>query len=317
MAVSTAPGRGVDLVRVVVGPLGGTGIAEAVAAVPDITPILVHHPADMPDALAGEAVVVTFLWKDEWLTDSLRWIQSVSVGTDQFGVERLRTQGVVLTSARGIHEVPVSEHAIGLLLAMTRGIATAARDQAEHHWGHPPLRELGGRTLGVLGLGTIGEGLARRATALGMRVIGTKRHPEGYRGAAVEVFPPEETREVFAKADAVVITLPGGPETAGLVGAAELEALRGGWLVNVGRGSVIDLPALVAAMEKGILAGAALDVFDEEPLPPSSPLWDLPGVLITPHDAGLSDRYGERLAGVFASNLAAYRGQGEWHNRVV
>jgi len=315
--VSAASGPGVDSVRVVIGPLGGTGIAEAVAAIPGITPVLVDHPADMPAALAGEAVVVTFLWKDEWLTDSLRWIQSVSAGTDQFGAERLRAHGVVLTSSRGIHEIPVSEHAIGLLLAMTRGIATAARDQAGHRWGRLTLREISGMTLGVLGLGTIGEGIARRAAGLGMRVIGTKRHPEGYRGAAEEVFPPEKTLEVFEKADAVVITLPGSSETAGLVGAAELEALRGGWLVNVGRGSVVDLPALVAAMERGILAGAALDVFDEEPLPPTSPLWDLPGVVITPHVAGLSSRYGERLAGVFARNLAAYRGQGEWHNRVV
>ena len=304
-------------VGVVIGPLGGSGIAEAVAAVPGIDAAIVNSPAEMPAAVAGVAVMVTFGWSDDWLTDSLRWIQSVSAGTEQFPAARLAEMGVVLTSARGIHEVQVSEHAIGLLLAMTRGIAAAARDQRDHLWNRAIVGELHGMTLGVLGLGTIGEGVAKRATAFGMRVIGTKQHPEGYSGAAIEAYPPEGTLEVFRRSDAVVVTLPGSADTAGLVGAAELEALRGGWLVNVGRGSVIETAALVAAMQAGVLAGAALDVFDDEPLPFDSPLWDLPGLLITPHLAGLSPRYGERLAGVFARNLAAYRGEAEWVNRVV
>ena len=172
-------------------------------------------------------------------------------------------------------------------------------------------------TLGVLGLGTIGEGVARRGAAFGMRVIGTKAHPDGYTGIADEVFGPGDTIEVFRRADAVVITLPGGASTHKLVGRAELEALRGGYLVNVGRGGVIDEAAFIAAMGDGVLAGAALDVFPTEPLPTDSPLWDLPGVLITPHMAGSSPRYGERLAALFARNLAAYRGEGEWENRVV
>ena len=304
-------------VPVVIGPVGGSGIAEAVAAVPGIDAVSVDNPADMAVAVAGASVIVTFLWSDEWLADGVRWIQSVSAGTDQFPVDRLRERGVVLTSAQGIHEIQVSEHAIGLLLAMTRGIAAAARDQADHLWRPRPVAEMQGMTLGVLGLGTIGEGVARRGAALGMRVIGTRRHPEGYTGVASKVYPPDETLIVFEQADAVVITLPGGDETRNLVGRAELDALRGGWLVNVGRGSVVDTPALIAAMEAGVLAGAALDVFDAEPLAASSPLWDLPGVLITPHLAGLSPRYGERLAEVFATNLRGYLGEGEWRNRVV
>jgi len=305
-----------ERLRIVVGPLGGSGIAEALAAVPGVEATIVQSPAEMPEAVVGAPVVVTFLWSDSWITDSLRWVQSVSAGTDQFPTERFHHSGVVLTSARGVHEVQVAEHAIGLLLAMTRGIAAAVRDQAEHRWDRSTVGELHGMTLGVLGLGTIGEGVARRATAFGMRVIGTKRHPQGYAGVAVEVYPPERTLDVCAQADAVVITLPGGSDTVGVVGAAELEALRGGWLVNVGRGSVIDTAALISAMSSGVLAGAALDVFDEEPLPAASPLWDLPGVIISPHLAGLSPRYGERLAAIFEKNLAAYLGQGAWVNRV-
>jgi phosphoglycerate dehydrogenase-like enzyme len=307
----------VDPIRVVVGPLGGTGIAEAVAAVAGVDPTIVRSPDDMPAAVEDIPVVVTFLWQEGWLGSSLRWIQSVSAGTDQFPVQILGERGIVLTSARGIHETQVSEHALGLLLAMTRGIATAVSNQAAKNWTRAEVTELHEMTLGVLGLGVIGEGVARRAAAFGMRVIGTKRSPASYDGVADRVLPAEATLEVFREADAVVITLPGTPETSGIVGASELEALRGGWLVNVGRGSVIDTDALVEAMDAGTLRGVALDVFDTEPLPASSPLWDTPGILISPHLAGLSPRYGVRLAALFERNLAAYRGEGEWVNRVV
>ena len=307
----------VDPIRVVVGPLGGTGIAEAVAAVAGVDPTIVRSPDDMPAAVEDIPVVVTFLWQEGWLGSSLRWIQSVSAGTDQFPVQILGERGIVLTSARGIHETQVSEHALGLLLAMTRGIATAVSNQAAKNWTRAEVTELHEMTLGVLGLGVIGEGVARRAAAFGMKVIGTKRNPASYDGVADRVLPPEATLEVFREADAVVITLPGTPETSGIVGASELEALRGGWLVNVGRGSVIDTDALVEAMDAGTLRGVALDVFDTEPLPASSPLWDTPGILISPHLAGLSPRYGVRLAALFERNLAAYRGEGEWVNRVV
>ena len=305
------------MTRVVVGPLGGSGIAEAVAAVPGVEAVIVRHRRDMADALPGVPIVVTFAWSDEWLSPDLRWIQSVSAGTDQFPLEALVERGVTLTSATGIHEIQVSEHAIGLLLAMTRGIARAAVNQRDRTWARLEVSELSGLTLGVLGLGVIGEGVARRAAALGMRVIGTKADPSSYRGVADRVLGPDGTLDVCREADAVVVTLPGTPETRGVVGRAELDALAGGWLVNVGRGSVVDTDALVEAMRSGGLAGAALDVFEEEPLPPESPLWDLPGVLISPHLAGLSPRYGERLAALFERNLAAYRGDGEWVNRVV
>jgi phosphoglycerate dehydrogenase-like enzyme len=306
-----------DPIRVVVGPVGGSGIIEAIAAVPGVAVTAVGDMAAVPAALTAASVLVTFRWSDDWVLPGLQWIQSVSAGTEQFPFDRLASNGTVLTSARGIHEVQVSEHALGLLLALTRGIGVAARQQEHRTWKWTPVVELAGMTLGVLGLGVIGEGVARRAAGFGMRVIGTKSHPEGYRGIASEVYPPEQTREVFRRADAVVITLPGGEGTRHLVGAAELDALRGGWLVNVGRGAVIDEPALVAALQEGTLAGAALDVFETEPLPADSPLWDLPGVLITPHMAGSSPRYGERLAALFARNLVAFQGRGEWENRVV
>lgn len=304
-------------VRVVVGPVGGSGIGESIAAIDGVDVTVVKDMEAVPGALEGAAVLVSFRWSGSWLTPGLRWIQSVSAGTDQFPLGELAANGTVLTSARGIHEPQVSEHAIGLLLSMTRGIATSVRQQQSGDWKWTRAVELQGMTLGVLGLGVIGEGVARRAAAFGMTVIGTKANPSGYRGAAVEVYPPERTKEVFVRADAVIITLPGGEGTRHLVGRDELEALRGGWLVNVGRGAVIDEAALIAAMQDGVLAGAALDVFAIEPLPADSPLWTLPGVVISPHMAGSSPKYGERLAALFARNLAAFDGTGEWENRVV
>lgn len=304
-------------VPVVVGPLGGGGIAEAIAAVPGVAVTVAAAPEEVPAALAAAPVLVTFRWDDAWVVPGLQWIQSVSAGTDQFPLEALRANGTVLTSARGIHEVQVSEHAFGLLLAMTRGIAVAARRQTDRVWRWSAVVDLAGMTLGVLGLGVIGEGIARRAAAFGMRVIGTKSDPTGYAGVADRVYPPEDTLAVFQEADAVIVTLPDTPATRGLVGEAELAALAGGWLVNVGRGTVVDEAALIAAMRDGVLAGAALDVFATEPLPEDSPLWDLPGTLISPHMAGSSPAYGRRLAEVFTHNLAAFRGDGEWRNRVV
>jgi phosphoglycerate dehydrogenase-like enzyme len=171
--------------------------------------------------------------------------------------------------------------------------------------------------MAVLGLGTIGERIARVAAAFGMRVVGTKRHPAGYRGTAERVFLPGGTVEACRMADVVVIALPGGPETAGIVGREALAALDDGWLVNVGRGSVVDEEALVEALTAGRLRGAGLDVVAVEPLPEDSPLWDLPGIVMSPHCAGVSPRYAERLAEITAANLLALRGEGPWVNRIV
>ncbi|MBU1866599.1 MAG: D-2-hydroxyacid dehydrogenase [Actinobacteria bacterium] len=302
--------------RVVLHPAQGRTIEIAFGALGGI--VLDTPSVDaVAAALDGAEILVSYPWRDEFLTPSLRWVQSVSAGTEQFPAERLREAGVALTSARGIHGPQVAEHALALLLAMTRGVGRAALDRRDRVWKSPPVTEIGGMTMGVIGLGVIGEAVAERAKALGMRVVGTKRDITGYRGAADRVVPAESMDEVFAEADVVVITLPGGAATRDIVGAAQMEALAGGWLINVGRGSVIDEAALAAALAGGVLQGAGLDVFETEPLPGSSPLWDLPNLVMTPHVAGASPHYGDRLADLFVRNLAAYRGDGDWINRVV
>ncbi len=299
------------------GPAFGYDFAEALDVVEGVAEVVAPPMEQVVAALQGNEVLVAFQWRDEWVVPGLRWIQAATAGTDQFPLDALHDADVVLTSAVGIHEVQVSEHAFGLLLGLTRGIGTSARNQGSRVWRWPPVIDLAGMTLGVLGLGVIGEGVARRAKAFGMEVVGTKRFPDGYSGAADEVFGPGGTLEVFRRSGAVVVTLPDSPETVGLVGAFELEALAGGFFVNVGRGSVVDQDALVEALASGTLRGAGLDVFWKEPLPDDSPLWDMSGVIITPHLAGTSPAYGDRLAILFERNLSAYLGECEWINRVV
>lgn len=306
-----------DGLRVVLAPVAGSGFGEALSAVDGVIEVATPQSDEVGAALSGLEVLVAFDWNDEWLAPGLRWIQSGTAGTDQFPLDALRDAGVVLTSAVGIHDVQVSEHAFALLLGLTRGIGVAARNQANRVWEWPSVVDLSGMTLGVLGLGVIGEAVARRAKAFGMDVLGTKRSVDGYSGAADAAFGPDETLEVFRRSDAVIVTLPGTPETKGVVGAEELDALAGGFFINVGRGSVVDEPALIEALKSGGLRGAGLDVFGEEPLPEDSRLWSMPNVIITPHLAGISPRYGERLAELFARNLAVFRGEGEWVNRVV
>jgi phosphoglycerate dehydrogenase-like enzyme len=184
-------------------------------------------------------------------------------------------------------------------------------------WQQIPGTELTGATLGVLGLGTIGEEIARKAAAWGMTVVGTKAHPDEYDGVASAVFTPDATIEVFRTADAVVSVLPDTPATRGIVTAECLGAMDGGWFVNVGRGTAVSEQDLLEALDSGALAGAGLDVFDPEPLPVSSPLWSHSRVVITCHSAGLSPHYGSRLVGILRANLAALNGYGEWVNRIV
>ena len=310
--------RGAGIPLAVVHPIQPPGLSDLLA---ELDGIAVDAPGDddaVVDALeTGAEILVTYRWEDRYLTASLRWVQAISAGLDQFPLEAFQEQGVRLTSARGVHAIAVAEHALALLLIMARRIGEAMRDVSDRRW-HPyrPAYELAWRTLGILGLGTIGEEIAVRAAGLGMRVVGSKRRPDRYDGVAEWVVGPDGTLEVCRVADAVVVVLPQAEDTAGLIGADELEALRGGWLVNVGRGSVVDEQALIAALRDGTLLGAGLDVFAAEPLPSDSPLWEMPNVVITPHSAWSSDRLAVRLADLFAENLIAYRDEGEWRNLV-
>lgn len=307
-----------DLPTIVLHPRHGPGLGAALA---ELDGVMVETPSEtamVVEAIrSGASGLVTYQWDDEFLTGGLRWVQAISAGIDQFPIDQLAERGIVLTSARGAHSPAVADHAIALLLTLLRRIGPAVRRAAEHDWRPEMAHETEGLTVGVVGLGAIGEQVARRLRALEMGVIGAKSRPTGYEGVVEDVRGPDHIISVFADSDAVVLALPSTPATEGIIGPPHLEALDGGWLVNVGRGSVVDENALVTALMSGRLRGAALDVTATEPLPPNSPLWDMPQVVITPHMGWASDRLSPRLARLVAANVAALRKEGPWVNRVL
>jgi len=238
---------------------------------------------------------------------ALRWIHSTAAGVDQLFHPEVLAREIVITNSRGIHQ-PLVEHVFAMLLALTRRLPIAIRHQLQRRWERRETvgDEIRGKTLGVLGLGTIGAEIAEKAAVFGMRVIGTKRTP-----AAVphveRVYPPEGLPEVLRASDAVVIALPLTRETHGLIGEAALRAMKPtAFLINVGRGPVVQEPALVRALQERWIGGAALDVFEREPLPADSPLWGMDTVIITPHVSGASPRYLDAAVPLFCDNLRRY-----------
>jgi glyoxylate/hydroxypyruvate reductase A len=243
----------------------------------------------------------------------LRWIAAISAGAgEQVRAARLKDDAldrVTITTAAGAHAVPLAEFAMFGLLAMARDAAGLARAKSKRVWPSRPLPtgELRDRTLLVLGLGEIGRATARLAAAFGMRVIGVRRHPGEPVDGVAEQHQLSALPKLLAGADAVVAALPSTPETDGVLDAEALDSLpRGAWLVNVGRGSVLDEDALADRLRSGRIGGAALDVFATEPLPPQSPLWRLPNVIVSPHSAALTAAVDERLVDGFVANLHRY-----------
>lgn len=276
---------------------------------------------------AVDVLVCSGLWRNELieLAPSLAFIQSISAGTDQYSRAALAAAGIRLASAQGANECAVAEHAIALVLALARKIPQARDNQATKNWrgmiGDRSKREdeLGGKTLVIAGLGRIGSRLATLAKAFGMRVIATRRDPSRGAGAADKVVAQDGLLGVLPEADFVALTCPLTPQTQNLIEANALAAMKpSAYLINVARGRVVDEPALIDALEAGRIAGAALDCVWEEPLPATSPLWGLPGVLITPHSAGETRRYEDNIIDLLLENLERmWRGETALQNQVV
>ncbi|HXR10544.1 MAG TPA: D-2-hydroxyacid dehydrogenase [Candidatus Acidoferrales bacterium] len=241
----------------------------------------------------------------------LKWIQTPSAGVNQLMYPELRSSGVIVTNARGVHSQAMSEHVLGTIIALARNFPAAVRCQAQHKWAQKELgdephmpRELGGQLVVLIGFGGIGRAVARLATAMGMRVWAVTRSGAA-EGAAVErVFPRARLEEALAAADFAVLAAPDTPETRHMIGARQFAAMKPtAFLINVARGSLVDEAALLAALGRGQIAGAALDVTEPEPLPPESPLWDCENLFITPHLSAGSDRLWEREGDLLLENL--------------
>jgi phosphoglycerate dehydrogenase-like enzyme len=245
----------------------------------------------------------------------LRWIHSQAAAVHQFLFPELVNSDVILTNARDVHAPVVAEQVIAMMFALARQIPAAVRFQQKHVWGQEAMWrgssrpcELAGATVGLVGLGSIGNNVAKRASSLGMRVLAVREHPEKEKPQYVdEVLHASKLLDLLARSDYVVLTTPVTPETTGMIGTKQLTAMKpDACLINVGRGPLIDEAALIEALRDHKIGGAALDVFDQEPLPSDSPLWDLENLLITPHTAGMSDKMWERHYALFSENLRRY-----------
>jgi phosphoglycerate dehydrogenase-like enzyme len=243
----------------------------------------------------------------------LRWVHATSAGAgEQVRKAELSAEAlerVTITTSSGVHAIPLAEFAVLGLLAVAKELPRLVQDQRARAWPEvrQPLRELPGQTLFLVGLGEIGREVARLGKALGMRTVGFRRTQGPPPEWVDEVHGPERLTELAGRADAMVVSLPMTEQTAGLVDRATIERLPATCIfVNVGRGGVVDEPALVDALRDRRIAGAVLDVFATEPLPADSPLWTLPNVLVSPHAAALSDRENERITELFADNLRRY-----------
>jgi phosphoglycerate dehydrogenase-like enzyme len=267
------------------------------------------------------------MWTNELLdkASKLKFIQSIGSGVDQFSQERLRACGVRLANAQGVNARAVSEHAMALMLALVRRLPEARDNQAKHRWramiGDLELREdeLSGKTLAIIGLGTIGGRLARLAKAFDMHVIGFRRDSAAGRGNADEVHSIGTLKSLLPQADFVALTCPLTRETEGLIDTEALQAMKpSSFLINVARGRCVDEAALIRALGEGRIAGAGIDVTHEEPLPASSPLWDMRQVLVTPHTAGETRSYEDTILDYLTENLdRLWRGETRLHNEIV
>ena len=247
------------------------------------------------------------------LAPNVRWIQATSAGIGQF-VRRTsyatRMPNTIFTTASSVHAQPLAEFVLMSMLMFSRNMFSIQEQQSRKHWERLAGTDLVGRTMGIIGLGNVGRGVAGLAKPIGLRVIGNDLYAKGKDPADYGVdalYGPDGLDDMLGQSEFLVLCTPHTDETDKMIGAHELAMLpEGAILINIARGAVVDEAALIESLQSGHVGGAALDVFEEEPLPIESPLWDMPNVLVSPHSASTSDRENERIVDIFCANLRSY-----------
>ncbi|HEX2924414.1 MAG TPA: D-2-hydroxyacid dehydrogenase [Chloroflexota bacterium] len=245
---------------------------------------------------------------------NLKWIQLVSAGAEHLLQAGLGQTDITITTVSGIHKTAISEYTLWAMISLARRMPLVLRESERHEWKPSRLRtyygeELCGKTLGILGLGAIGRQVATLARCLGMTVLGLRRSGDkAVTDPSVDgLYGPEGMLEMLGRCDFVLVVVPLTPETRGMIGERELRAMKPtAGLINVARGQIVDEGALARALREGWIGGAAFDVFEEEPLPPESELWNLPNLIVTPHMAGQTLPYMNRVTELFKENLRRY-----------
>jgi phosphoglycerate dehydrogenase-like enzyme len=280
----------------------------------------------LPQELPDTDIFVGYSLRAEQLTHAkkLKWIHSTAAGVAQLMYPELRNSGIVVTNPSGVFSPPMAEHTMGLLLSLARNFPDSTRHQDRSLWGQQDiwdkpqhLTELSGQVLLIVGFGSIGRELAKRARAFDMRVWGVTRSGKGDTTHAEKIFPVRQLEEALPHADYVVIAAPETTETRHMIGAPQIAKMKpGSRLINVGRGSLLDEAALIRALENGALGGAALDVTSVEPLAPDSPLWKAPNLFITPHTSAVSDRLWHRETALLMDLLERWFDGREMFNQI-
>jgi len=254
----------------------------------------------------------------------LKWLHSTAAGVGQLMYPELRRSRIEVTNASGVHTIPMTEHILGMLVTLARRFPDCSRYQLQARWAQQELwdspvrpRELHGQILLLIGFGAIGCAVAKAVRPLGMRVWAVTRSGKGDRELAEKIVPAVKLLEVLPEADFVVLAAPETPETRQMIGARELAAMKASaYFINLARGALVVEPALIAALENHKIAGAALDVASQEPLPPASPLWKLENAFITPHMSAASDQLWPRQTDLLLTNLDLWFRGRELLNRV-
>jgi phosphoglycerate dehydrogenase-like enzyme len=256
-----------------------------------------RFPADLFDRILARA-------------PALRWVHSATAGVERVLTPASRARHLAITNARGVFSQPIAEYVLMMILAVSRRLPSLLELQAERTWQPLESRELGDVTVGIVGLGSIGSAIAELAGAFGCRVVATRRRADEGDGSIAgvdRVLPPDGLPELLGESDFVVLAAPLTPDTAGLFGEAAIAHLKpGAWVINIARGELVDERALARAVRDGRLGGAVLDTFVDEPLPASSPLYDLPNVILTPHTSWSSTRVMDRSVDLFCDNLRRF-----------
>ncbi|MGE7760080.1 D-2-hydroxyacid dehydrogenase [Peribacillus sp. NPDC097895] len=241
-------------------------------------------------------------------TSEVKWIQTWSAGVNALPLETLKQRKVRITTANGVHAYPISETIFALMLSLTRKIDTYIKQQQEKTWHHANMKqEIHEKTIGIIGVGKIGKETAKIAKAFGMTVLGM-RHSGKSEEYVDEMFTQKQLNTLLPRCDYIVVTLPLTPETQGMFGKTEFQLMRpSAFFINIGRGNLVVENELVHALNDNQIAGAGLDVFETEPLPEKSPLWEMNNVIITPHTSGNTEFYDQRLIqDIFIPNLKDY-----------
>ena len=279
---------------------------------PDVNFVRLPKSGEVPPAGADAEVLFRCAMSKPQLTTTiegaprLAWIHSCSAGFDQLIVPEITGRGLIVTRSAATHHIPISEWVIGFMFMVAKRFPGLMKAQQEHRWAPPDVEELGGKTCGIVGAGAIGAEVARRCRALGMRVIATKRTPAELPEYDA-VLPADQLPALLAESDYVVLACPLTTETRDMIGERELRMMKPtAFLLNIARGGLIVDEALIRALREGWIAGACLDAFRIEPLPPDSPLWDVPNLFLTPHASYKSIHFLDRSTLEFATNLRRY-----------